>query len=72
MFSVSLAPHLLRVGLAPVENSGTVAGTQSVDMDRPRLGGVELGDPAPSVSGQTANSYFFTLLKKDMLESRTT
>ena len=42
MFSVSLAPHLLRVGLAPVENSGTVAGTQSVDMDSPRLGGVEL------------------------------
>ena len=42
MFSVSLAPNLLRVGLAAVENSGTVAGTQSVDMDSPMLGGVEL------------------------------
>ena len=29
---VSLAPHLLGVGLAHVENSGTVVGTQSVDM----------------------------------------
>lgn len=70
---VSLAPCLLEAGLAPLENSGMVAGIQSVDMWQSYAWVVwtcEIQLPVEGGGQQTAS--FFFLLKKALIESRAT
>ena len=58
---VSLVPCLLEAGLAPLENSGTVAGTQPVDMWQSYAWAVWSCEIQPPVEGggqQTARFFF--------------